>query len=95
MFVMAFAKAVKFAVLVPAGTCTEGGAVNAVGALFVRVTVAPPVGAAWDRVTVQGVAVEAPMVTLPQVSPLTDMPAAMEITQFLLTPPKLAVTVEP
>ena len=43
----------KVAVIVFAATDTEAGAVNALAALFVIPTVAPPVGAAFDSVTVQ------------------------------------------
>ena len=43
----------KVAVVAFADTETEAGAVSTLAALFVRPTVAPPVGAAFDSVTVQ------------------------------------------
>ncbi len=44
--------ALKVAVIAAAATVTEAGAVR-VALVLVRVTRAPPVGAAWVRVTVQ------------------------------------------
>jgi hypothetical protein len=44
--------ALKVAVVAAASTVTDAGTVR-VGLLLVRVTLAPPVGAAWVRVTVQ------------------------------------------
>ncbi len=44
--------ALKVAEVAAAATVTEGGTVS-VALLFVRATLAPPVGAAWVRVTVQ------------------------------------------
>ena len=43
--------AAKVPVVDPAATATDAGTVSAL-AVFVRVTVAPPAGAAWFRVTV-------------------------------------------
>ena len=47
--------ALKVAVRAAAATVTDAGAVS-VALVLVRVTTAPPVGAAWVRVTVQVVA---------------------------------------
>jgi hypothetical protein len=44
--------ALKVAEVAPAATATDAGTVS-VELVLVRVTVAPPVGAAWVRVTVQ------------------------------------------
>jgi hypothetical protein len=44
--------ALKVAVVAAAATVTDAGTVR-VELVLVRVTLAPPVGAAWDRVTVQ------------------------------------------
>ncbi len=49
---MAAVVAVKFAVVAPAATITDAGTVS-VALVLVRVTMAPPVGAGWVRVTVQ------------------------------------------
>ena len=56
--VTAAAVAVNVAPVAPAATVTVDGTVTAVGALLVRVTVAPPLGAAVASVTVQVVAAE-------------------------------------
>jgi hypothetical protein len=49
---MAAVVALKIAEVAPAATVTEAGAVS-VALVLVRVTAAPPVGAAWVKVTVQ------------------------------------------
>jgi len=49
---MAAVVALKLAVVAAAATVTEAGAVRVV-LVLVRVTAAPPAGAAWVRVTVQ------------------------------------------
>jgi len=49
---MAAVAAMKLAEVAAAATVTDAGTVS-VALLVVRVTVAPPAGAAWDRVTVQ------------------------------------------
>jgi hypothetical protein len=51
---MAAVVALKFADVVPAVTVTDAGTVR-LELLLIRVTAAPPVGAAWVRVTVQAV----------------------------------------
>jgi hypothetical protein len=51
--------AVKFAELAAAGTVTEAGTVSR-EVVLARVIAAPPVGAGWDRVTVQVVEVFGP-----------------------------------
>ena len=52
MLPIATVVALKVAVVAAAATVTNAGAVS-VALVLVRVTVAPPVGAAWVRVTVQ------------------------------------------
>ena len=52
MLVMAAVVALKVAEVAAAATVTDAGAVR-VALVLVRVTAAPPVGAAWVRVTVQ------------------------------------------
>ena len=52
MLVMAAVVALKVADMAAAATVTEAGTVR-VALVLVRVTVAPPVGAGWVRVTVQ------------------------------------------
>jgi hypothetical protein len=49
---MAAVTIVKVADVAPAGTVTDAGTVRAKSVL-VKVTITPPVGAAWVRVTVQ------------------------------------------
>jgi hypothetical protein len=49
---MAAVTMVKVADVAPAGTVTDAGTVRA-ELVLVKVTIAPPVGAAWLRVTVQ------------------------------------------
>jgi hypothetical protein len=49
---MAAVVALKVAEVAAVATVTDAGAVS-VALVLVRVTVAPPVGAVWDRVTVQ------------------------------------------
>ena len=52
MLAMATVVAAKLADMAAAATVTDAGAVS-VALVLVRVTAAPPVGAAWVRVTVQ------------------------------------------
>jgi hypothetical protein len=52
LLLMVAVVALKVAVVAAAATVTDAGTVS-VGSVLVRVTVAPPVGAAWVRVTVQ------------------------------------------
>ena len=52
MLLMVAVVALKVAVVAAAATVTDAGTVR-VESVLVRVTVAPPVGAAWVRVTVQ------------------------------------------
>ena len=52
MLLMVAVVALKVAVVAAAATVTDAGTVS-VGSVLVRVTLAPPVGAAWVRVTVQ------------------------------------------
>ena len=62
--VTAAAVAVKVAEVAAATTVTDAGTVTAEVALLERATVAPPVGAALERVTVQGVVEDAANVVL-------------------------------
>jgi len=52
LLLMVAVVALKVAVVAAAATVTDAGTVS-VGSVLVRVTLAPPVGAAWVRVTVQ------------------------------------------
>jgi len=52
LLLMVVVVALKVAVVAAAATVTDAGTVR-VELVLVRVTLAPPVGAAWDRVTVQ------------------------------------------
>ena len=60
MLAMAAVVTVKFADVAAAATVTDAGTVN-VALEFARVTLAPPVGAAWVKVTVQVLEEFAPM----------------------------------
>jgi hypothetical protein len=60
LLLMAAVVTVKVADVAAAATVTEAGTVN-VALEFVRVTLAPPVGAAWVRVTVHVLEELAPM----------------------------------
>ena len=75
MLLMAPVVAVKVADVAAAATVTEAGTVN-VALEFVRVTLAPPVGAGWVRVTVQVLEELAPMLTGLHASDETSTDAA-------------------
>ena len=60
LLAMAPVVTVKFADVAAAATVTDAGTVN-VALEFARVTLAPPVGAAWVKVTVQVLEEFAPM----------------------------------
>jgi len=66
---------VKFADVAAAATVTEGATVS-VALEFERVTLAPPAGAGWVRVTVQVLEALAPMLAGLQVSDETSTDAA-------------------
>ena len=63
--------ALKVAVIAAAVTVTDAGAVS-VALVLVRVTLAPPVGAAWVRVTVQALEAFGPKLVGLQVSEETN-----------------------
>jgi hypothetical protein len=75
LLLMAPVVAVKVADVAAAATVTEAGTVN-VALEFVRVTLAPPVGAGWVRVTVQVLEELAPILDGLQVSDETSTDAA-------------------
>jgi len=66
---------VKFADMAAAATVTEGATVS-VALEFESVTLAPPAGAGWVRVTVQALEALAPMLPGLQVSDETSTDAA-------------------
>ena len=66
---------VKFADVAAAGTVTDGATVS-VALEFERVTVAPPAGAGWVRVTVQVLEELAPMLAGLQATDETSTEAA-------------------
>ena len=71
MLLMAPVVTVKFADVAAAATVTDAGTVR-VALEFARVTLAPPVGAAWVKVTVQVLEELAPMPVGLQVSDETS-----------------------
>ena len=88
----AVAVAVKLPVGEPDATVTEPGAVSAL-LLLARVTLVPPAGAAWLRVTVQAVVKPGPTVAGVQVNELRVRVGVNVRTAACEIPPKLAVTV--
>jgi hypothetical protein len=83
-------KVVEFVV---AGTVTDAGTGSAVALLEPSVTVLPPAGAGWFRVTVQ--IVDTPMVMLSglQTSEPTLGPLGVTVTVAVVLPPSVAVRV--
>ena len=79
--------------LVLAGTVTDAGTGSAVALLEPSVTVLPPVGAGWFKVTVQ--IVEMPIVRLSglQTSEPTLGPLGVTVTVAVVLPPSVAVSV--
>ena len=75
MLPMAAVVTLKMTEVVPAGTVTEAGTVS-VALVLVRVTAAPPVGAAWVRVTVQVLEAFGPRLVGLQASEETSAAAA-------------------
>ena len=75
MLLMAAVVTLKVADVAAAATVTEAGTVN-VALEFARLTLAPPVGAAWVRVTVQVLEELAPMLEGLQASDDTSTDAA-------------------
>ena len=91
----ALAVAVKVAVVADAGTVTEAGTVRVEVALLESATLAPPLGAAFDRVTVQVVEEEAGRLVLAQLSEVRVTAAAGDtvIVTVRLVPLSVAVTI--
>ena len=87
------AVAVKVAVLDPSGTRTEAGTESALTILLARVTAAPPLGAACERVTVHVVVAEGVSETLAHESMVSDA-GATTVTATALEPFRVAVTLE-
>ena len=81
------------AVVDPAGTRTDAGTIRAEAKLLERATVVPPVGAAWERVTLQVVEAEAARLVLPHCIDVICVTAATsERLAVMLAVFKLAVT---
>jgi hypothetical protein len=83
---------VNVALVVPAGTSTETGTVNAEVRLLERDTVVPPVDAALEMVTMHGVEAEAFKLVLPHCSDVMEMGALMEKAAEALDAPREAFT---
>ena len=93
--VTAAAVAVKVAEVAAAATVTEAGTVTAEVLLLARATVAPPAGAALERVTVQEVEEEAARVVLVQSREVGVIGrAVMERAADLVMPLRVAVMVD-
>jgi hypothetical protein len=75
---------IKLTDVAAAGTVTDGATVS-VALEFVRVTVAPPAGAGWVRVTVQVLEALGPMLDGVQVTDETSM-GATRLTVVLAEP---------
>jgi hypothetical protein len=84
------AVALKVAEIAPAATVTDAGTVTT-AVLLLRPTAAPPLGAAWVKVTVQVVVLPEPSVAGVHVTEITPAPARTERDE-LSTPFKVAVT---
>jgi hypothetical protein len=91
--VSAAAVAIKPADVADAGTVTLAGMVSADARLFVRVTLVPPAGAGFERVTVQVVEVDAARTVELQFSEVSDIPATIVRASVLLEEPRLAVRI--
>jgi hypothetical protein len=83
------------AVVAPAATRTEEGTVNAEVRELASVTDVPPVGAAWEMVTVQVVAAEAASEVVPHCREDTviDMDEPIEKATEAVDVPRVAVRV--
>ena len=82
------------AVVVPAGTSTDAGTVRAEAKLLERATVVPPVGAAWDRETLQVVEADAARLVVPHCRDVIEIGAVIEKSTEALDVPREAVTVD-
>jgi hypothetical protein len=88
---VAAAVALKDAVDAPAATVTEAGTVSEV-LLLARVTAEPPVGAVWDRVTVQLLTADWPRVVGKQLR-YDNKTGAVKLIAAVFEPvPRVAVT---
>ena len=84
--------ALKVAVVDPAATATEAGTVNT-ALVLVSVTVLPPVGAAWFRVTVQVLEALGPRLVGLQARAVTIVGATRLMVTLCELLPRVAVTV--
>jgi len=89
---LADAVALKVAVVAPAATVTDAGTVSRV-LLLATVTLDPPVGAAWVRVTVQVLTALCPRLVGLQATPETTTGANRLIPAVCGLLPRVAVTV--
>jgi hypothetical protein len=89
--VTAAAVAVKVAVVAPPGTVTVAGMVSADANVLTRVTTDPPAGAAFERVTVQTVDVDAARLVELHASEVTDIAPLIANGRPLLDPFRVAV----
>ena len=88
--------AVKLAVVAPDCTKIETGTVRAEAKLLESDTVVPPVGAAWEMVTLQVVEPEGARLVVPhcrEVTEIGEVAAVMEKATEALDAPREAVTV--
>ena len=89
---VAAAVALKVAVVAPAVTVTEAGTVSS-ALLLVSVTLDPPVGAVWVRVTVQVLTALCPRLVGLQARVETSTGASRLIVAVFELLPRVAVTV--
>ena len=89
---VAAAVALKVAVVAPAATVTDAGTVSKV-LLLASVTLAPPVGAAWLKVTVQVLAALGARLAGLQATPDTSTGASRLMVAVFELLPRVAVTV--
>ena len=89
---VAAAVALKVAVVAPDDTVTEAGTVSG-GLLLPRVTVEPPAGAVWVRVTVQVLTADCARLVGLHASVETRTGATRLIVAVLELVPRVAVTV--
>ena len=88
----AAAAAVKVAVVAPAGTVTDAGTVSKV-LLLASITLEPPLGAAWVKVTVHVLAVPGPRPVGLQATPeMRPVATRLMVAVFELLP-RVAATV--
>ena len=90
--IVAAPEAVKVAVVAPETTVTEAGTVSR-ELLLERVTVEPPAGAPWERVTVQVLVALWPRLVGLQATPETSVGARRLMVAVWELAPSVAVTV--